>query len=403
MNRKIFTLILILICVVSSAQQRTVKEIESLFKSISDSEAVTNGQSFQDGSINKTFILTFSTPGVNEIEKKLMKEYGQVVFMCNVASKPFHCYFVKDSEGKRGIIGLDGETIVVPLSGNICNIPNGKDFGILLVGELEKPTPHELLQDWANLVVKRDYGILGLFSSIVVDADKPTIHPLFPSDEYVFLSLGSRGDGKFDVFTMKVSDDNMLWGIVDMKGKEILPNEYTGFIRKGHRLDTGNTGIWGKWIGTTEMDMSEALDYSKDLRAATKMRMEELASTLNYIGETLITSGTLIQSVQNLSSETIDIEGDDSKPTGDLPSQYNKWASVAKRHYNSLTNLGVRVKKGDKDIIGSAGEGMSSSNYVQMKKSLRDAQNQMKIIRQKASKRGIKISKSEYEDIAVIY
>ena len=46
-----------------------------------------------------------------------------------------------------------GEVIVPPLSGNICNIPVGKDFGILLVGEMSRPSCAQLLQDWGRLVL----------------------------------------------------------------------------------------------------------------------------------------------------------------------------------------------------------------------------------------------------------
>jgi len=66
-----------------------------------------------------------------------------------------------------------------------------------------------------------------------------------------------------------------------------------------------------------------------------------------------------------------------------------------------LTNLGAQVKKNGKDVGGSTGQSMSSSNYTQQKKALREAQKEMKSIRQKASKRGIKIAKSEYEDVVV--
>jgi hypothetical protein len=54
-------------------------------------------------------------------------------------------------------------------------------------------------------------------------------------------------------------------------------------------------------------------------------------------------------------------------------------------------------------VKGSSGKGVSSSNYTQMKKSLREAQNEMKNIRTKAKKNGIEIKKSEYEDVEVSY
>jgi len=402
--RKYLSIILLLVVAICSfAQQRSGKDLEKLFKGISDTEAIMNGTKFQLGNINKTIILSESTPNLNDIEKKLLNEYSQVVLMCNINSKPFYCYFVKDSEDKRGIIGLDGKTIVPPLSGNICNIPNGKDFGILLVGEISRPSAHEVLLDWGKLVTEKDYGLCGLFSAVIVDADKPSIKSLLPMTEYIFLSLGSKGNGKFDIFTSKLVGDDLLWGIVDFKGKQVLPNKYTGFIRKGHMLDTYNTGLWGKWVGTTEMDMSEALNYSRNLKEDTQKRRAELAATLSSFGETLISTAQTIETVQDLKDGTDSgVEGS-SNISGNLPAQYQKWATLAERHYNSLTNLGLKGKKDGKDVGGTAGQGMSSSNYTQMKESLREAQNEMKRIRQKAQKQGINIPKSEYEDIQVKY
>lgn len=78
--------------------------------------------------------------------------------------------------------------------------------------------------------------------------------------------------------------------------------------------------------------------------------------------------------------------------------------SKAEAHYNSLTNLGVSVnnrKTGKKS--GSAAQGMNSGNYTMMKKSLREAQQQMKNIRLKAQKAGIVIQQSSWETATVSY
>lgn len=384
-------------------QQRSAKDIEKMFKKVSQMEALLNAGSFQEGNFLKTIVLSERTTDLNAIERELIDTYAQVAVMCNIKGKPFCCYFVKDDENKRGIVGLDGKVMVPPLSGYICNIPNGNNFGLLLVGELSSTTSSDLFQKWGDLIKSRDNNILGLFSAIVVDADKPTIHSLFPLDKYIFLSLGSKGNGKFDIFTLKAVGDEALWGIVDMKGKEILPNKYTGFYRKGHLLDGNNTGLWGKWVGSTEMDMSEALNYGKDLKADTQRRRNELASALNSVGESMIGAAESIEAAQDYLSGNAASGDSETTVSGDLPTRYSKWAGLAERHYNSLTNLGSKAKKGGKDAGGSAGQGMSPSNYTQMKKSLREAQSEMKRIRQKARKQGINIPKSEYEDIQVKY
>lgn len=88
---------------------------------------------------------------------------------------------------------------------------------------------------------------------------------------------------------------------------------------------------------------------------------------------------------------------------GMLESQYRQWENRARSNYNSLTNLGSQHKRSGKYVGGSTGQSMSSSNYTQMKRSLREAQQEMRSIRQKASAKGIRISKSQYEDIVVNY
>lgn len=92
-----------------------------------------------------------------------------------------------------------------------------------------------------------------------------------------------------------------------------------------------------------------------------------------------------------------------SSNSSNFESQYRQWESRAKANYNSLTNLGYKVQKDGKDVAGSTSQSMSSSNYTAMKKTLREAQKEMKEIRTKAAKQGINITKSEYEDIQVKY
>lgn len=86
---------------------------------------------------------------------------------------------------------------------------------------------------------------------------------------------------------------------------------------------------------------------------------------------------------------------------GSLEAQYRQWEKRAESDYNSLTLLGTRIKKDGKDVGGTTGQSMSSTNFTSMKKSLREAQKEMERIRKKAAKQGIIIPKSEYETIPV--
>ena len=91
------------------------------------------------------------------------------------------------------------------------------------------------------------------------------------------------------------------------------------------------------------------------------------------------------------------------KSTTYYQSQYNRWANLAQRHYNSLTTTGYRAKSKNENRSGGTLTGMSSSNYTFQKKSLREAQREMRKIREEARKNGITIQQSTWETAAVSY
>lgn len=369
-------------------QQRNAKDIEKMFKGLDDITAIMNGASFQDGNVSKTLFLTNDTKDLNEIERRLVSEYAQVAVMCNMKGVPFQCYFVKDSEGKRGLVGLNGEVIVPPLTGNICNIPVGKDFGILLVGEMSRPSCAQLLQDWGRLILSKENDMLGLFSAIVVNADSPKISNLLPVGDYIYLSLGSRGNGKFDIFTLKAVGDDALWGIVDVKGKEILPNKYTGFTRKSHLLDINDSGLWGKWVGTTEMDMSEALQYSNDLKADIQRRRQELGQALNSFGEGMMDAAQTVQTIQNTAHGDSSDAGDGSAKGGKSSGAKNDMSehqsyNTDKSTYSNYDSMLSQVFAGNRQASVSE---------------IKDWQSKMKSLRKKWEAKGKSFPHSANED-----
>ena len=75
----------------------------------------------------------------------------------------------------------------------------------------------------------------------------------------------------------------------------------------------------------------------------------------------------------------------------------------AKANYESLTNLGYSVKKKDGSESGSAAGSMNTGNYVNMKKALREAQDEMAKIRRSASGAGVNIPQSKWETVTVTY
>ena len=90
--------------------------------------------------------------------------------------------------------------------------------------------------------------------------------------------------------------------------------------------------------------------------------------------------------------------------SGNYESQYRNWERKAESHYNSLTNLGYNTTDKKEEKSGNSGKGkLSSGNYVQQKRSLREAQNKMRSIRQKAASAGITINKSQWESATVSF
>lgn len=95
--------------------------------------------------------------------------------------------------------------------------------------------------------------------------------------------------------------------------------------------------------------------------------------------------------------------GSSNYSSGNYQQQYNRWASVAERHYNSITNLGSSFTSRSGKKHGHSGQGASPSNYVMQKRQFREAQKEMRRIRTKARNAGITIMKSQYEDASISY
>lgn len=86
---------------------------------------------------------------------------------------------------------------------------------------------------------------------------------------------------------------------------------------------------------------------------------------------------------------------------------YSRWERNAQSAYNSLTAAGVKVKKKkngtETDEGGSALGSWGQANFNGMKQEMRQAQNEMRKIRQEARKAGYNIPQSQYENINVSF
>ena len=88
---------------------------------------------------------------------------------------------------------------------------------------------------------------------------------------------------------------------------------------------------------------------------------------------------------------------------GNYASQYRLWEQRAESNYNSLTNLGSSHTSKSGKTTGSAGGKLNGPTYIGMKRNLREAQKEMRNIRQKAAKAGVNIPQSRWETATVGY
>ena len=95
--------------------------------------------------------------------------------------------------------------------------------------------------------------------------------------------------------------------------------------------------------------------------------------------------------------------GSSSVGAGNYQSEYDRWEQRAKSNYETLTNLGYSASNKRNDKSGSTGQSMNTGNYVMQKKALRDAQREMRNIRQKAARAGVHITQSKWETATVNY
>ena len=153
------------------------------------------------------------------------------------------------------------------------------------------------------------------------------------------------------------------------------------------------------------MNKLENLQEDNNLQNTSYSIWDAIGNFANILSQA---SGTFVQSNAYTSySYNTDINEVENHSSGYsenyLISQYSNWERLAEKHYNSLTNLGYSATSGSGNKSGSTGRKVSSGNYVQMKRSLREAQSNMRDIRLKARRQGINIQQSKWETARVNY
>lgn len=162
-------------------------------------------------------------------------------------------------------------------------------------------------------------------------------------------------------------------------------------------------------------DNTIAKDNAKGLKEEIKVYKRENRS--NTFWNALESFGNLLGQMSNALSggnssytpSNYSFGGDDlSEASGNqsasyYQTQYAKWESLAERHYNSITNLGIKVRDSKGNRSGSTLQSMGGGRYVQMKQQFREAQRQMRNTRLNAKNKGFTISQSKWETATINY
>lgn len=162
-------------------------------------------------------------------------------------------------------------------------------------------------------------------------------------------------------------------------------------------------------------DNTIAKDNAKSLKEEIKVYKRENRS--NTFWNALESFGNLLGQMSNALSggnssytpSNYSFGGDDlSEASGNqsasyYQTQYAKWESLAERHYNSITNLGIKVRDSKGNRSGSTLQSMGGGRYVQMKQQFREAQRQMRNTRLNAKNKGFTIPQSKWETATINY
>ena len=303
--------------------------------------------------------------------------FGRIIIGCSYDEIRFQkneeVFIVRNAVGWYGLYGTKGNMILPPclhtiddfsLGTAICSI--GSTYGIIDThGQIVDP---EFFMNAINNTVEGDGNKFSILRQIIL---------LKPDLAQAHNNLGVCYTNMEDY-------------------KKGLP-----MLRLAHRLDPNDEVI------TSNIALAKASRKERNLER-TKMAFTIIgtvaAVALTVVGITNAIENDMEFDGSSYSSGESYDSGSSSGGSGfDYQAAYDRWERVAKGHYESLTLLGGSHTDKSGNHSGSAGQGMSGSNYVSMKKNLRDAQREMKHLRMEASSKGIKIQQSKWETATVSY
>lgn len=400
MKKKFLLLLCLLVAAVTFAENKRADELKKLLKDAPTTDVFsysTLGFGWKESAYSFTLLSDLKSSDLTEVETVLLKQFDKVA-VCYKKGDIMYAYWVSTSKGEIGLVDFEGKVLVPLTAGIICNA----NRNAVVVGEKEAQNQSEWLGAWGNGVKKADGVGFGHFAAVVDDVFSEKINVLIPYGAYDDMMLTFKGAKNYYFVANANDEGELLWGMLNAKGEEEIPCENKGiYAEKKNKALKILTGVdMRKWETSKDKDMKDLANMVKNDEKLAEERRMAWAQSLATFGNALISTANTIDAVAAVKNG-----GEDgvSAGGGSYQSQYSNWERRAKQNYESLTNLGSKVKKNGKDVGGNSGQGASPANYTLQKKTLREAQKEMKRIREKASKEGINISKSEYEDVTVSY
>lgn len=156
--------------------------------------------------------------------------------------------------------------------------------------------------------------------------------------------------------------------------------------------------FYGKSLSVS-YEPSQNIEISEDENEEFNQKMDRIAN----IGTSIINSiTTAISNPGNEQYASFGLSDETAGGSGNYQAMYEKWERRAEKHYKSMTKSG-RSKESKQEASGSTGSKMSGGNFVAQKRSFREAQKEMKKIREKARKAGVIIEQSKWETATIDY
>lgn len=312
-------------------------------------------------------------------------------------------------DGKYGLVSARGKTLVradcelisFPYNNTAVALRDDMWWLIGENGEIISSQGYAYIDNTGDEIVAGLAGYETTLSKTTGKAERSIARMIF--DEAYDMPL-SRAQEKYDKY--------MLCVAVDDSNKE-------GF--KGSALN--NIGSMFEDLGDTDTALSyyqqasdlgnsKARENLKRIRRDRRLDMAmQISQALSDAASNLAASASSYGSIQQYSagdyssmiSSSSSSSSSSSGSGSSLKMQYEQWERRAKSNYESLTNTGTRTKRNGTDVSGTNGQSLNTGNYTRQKQLLREAQKEMRSIRQKAREQGITIPQSTYETVTVSY